>query len=95
MSLAQFDLTGQKILCAGAGRGIGKGIALAFTEAGADVAVNRLDKAIGPSLAVATAFWQGDIGTLADIIFNMRKKNPDSLPTWTSGMFRPALRRGL
>jgi len=30
--------------------------------------VNWLDKAIGPSLAVAMAFWQGDIGPLTDII---------------------------
>lgn len=42
MSLAQFDVTGQKILCVGAGRGIGRGIALAFAEAGADVAVTGL-----------------------------------------------------
>ena len=42
MSLPQFDVTGQKILCVGAGRGIGKGIALAFAEAGADVAVTGL-----------------------------------------------------
>ena len=42
MSLAQFDVTGQKVLVVGAGRGIGKGIALAFAEAGADVAVTSL-----------------------------------------------------
>ena len=38
MSLAQFDIFGQEVLVAGAGRGIGKGIALAFAEAVADVA---------------------------------------------------------
>lgn len=42
MSLAEFDITGQKVLLVGAGRGIGKGIALAFAEAGADVAVTGL-----------------------------------------------------
>ena len=45
MSLPQFDITGQKVLIAGAGRGIGKGIAMAFAEAGADVAVTSLNPA--------------------------------------------------
>ena len=39
MSLKQFDVAGQKVLLVVAGRGIGKGIALAFAEAGADVAM--------------------------------------------------------
>lgn len=43
MSLSQFDISGQKVLVAGAGRGIGKGIALAFAEAGADVAITSLN----------------------------------------------------
>ena len=42
MSLPQFDIAGQKVLVVGAGRGIGKGIALAFAEAGADVAITSL-----------------------------------------------------
>lgn len=45
MSLPQFDISGQKVLVAGAGRGIGKGIALAFAEAGADVAITSLNPA--------------------------------------------------
>ena len=42
MSLDIFDISGQKALLTGAGRGIGKGIALAFAQAGADVAVTGL-----------------------------------------------------
>jgi NAD(P)-dependent dehydrogenase (short-subunit alcohol dehydrogenase family) len=42
MSLSVFDITGKKVLLVGAGRGIGKGIALAFAEAGADVAISAL-----------------------------------------------------
>ena len=42
MSIPEFDITGQKVLVVGGGRGIGKGIALAFAEAGADVAVSAL-----------------------------------------------------
>ena len=42
MSHPQFDIEGKKVLCVGAGRGIGKGIALAYAEAGADVAITGL-----------------------------------------------------
>ena len=42
MSMGKFEVTGQKVLIVGAGRGIGKGIALAFAEAGVDVAVTGL-----------------------------------------------------
>jgi NAD(P)-dependent dehydrogenase (short-subunit alcohol dehydrogenase family) len=42
MSLKEFDVSGQKVLLTGAGRGIGKGIALAFAEAGAEVAITGL-----------------------------------------------------
>ena len=45
MSLKEFDIAGQKVLLVGAGRGIGKGIALAFAEAGADVAITSLSEA--------------------------------------------------
>src|SRR5215470_9906566 len=43
--LPEFDLTGRKALITGAGRGIGKGIALVLAEAGCDVAVTSLGEA--------------------------------------------------
>ncbi len=42
MSIAEFDLTGRKILLVGASRGIGQGIAEVLAEAGADVAIASL-----------------------------------------------------
>ncbi len=42
MSIPEFNIEGKKVLCVGAGRGIGRGIALAFAEAGADVAVTGI-----------------------------------------------------
>ena len=42
MSIAEFDVAGQKVLLVGAGRGIGKGIAQVFAEAGADVAITGM-----------------------------------------------------
>src|SRR5688500_9378152 len=45
MSIADFELTGRRVLITGAGRGIGKGIALAMAEAGADVGVTSLGEA--------------------------------------------------
>ena len=42
MSIPEFKVEGKKVLCVAGGRGIGKGVALAFAEAGADVAVTGL-----------------------------------------------------
>jgi NAD(P)-dependent dehydrogenase (short-subunit alcohol dehydrogenase family) len=51
MALADFDLTGRKVLITGAGRGIGKGIALVMAEAGADVGVTSLGEANAAQVA--------------------------------------------
>ena len=49
--LPEFDVTGKTVLITGAGRGIGRGIALVMAEAGADVAVTGLTKANVASVA--------------------------------------------
>jgi len=40
--LNDFDITGKRVLITGAGRGIGKGIALVMAQAGADIVVTSL-----------------------------------------------------
>jgi NAD(P)-dependent dehydrogenase (short-subunit alcohol dehydrogenase family) len=50
-NLPSFALTGRTVLVTGAARGIGRAIALACAEAGADVALGLRDKATGASLA--------------------------------------------
>lgn len=42
MMLPEYSLEGKRVLITGAGRGIGKGIALVMAEAGADVVVTGL-----------------------------------------------------
>ena len=58
MSLEVFGVAGQKVLITGAGRGIGKGIALAFAAAGADVAITGLTE-VGVNQVAAEARAMG------------------------------------
>ncbi|MDO8491014.1 MAG: SDR family NAD(P)-dependent oxidoreductase [Dehalococcoidia bacterium] len=51
MILSLFGLTNRVAIVTGAGRGIGKGIALGFAEAGADIVIAEID----PALAEETA----------------------------------------
>ena len=55
MSLPEFDVSGQKVLIVGAGRGIGKGIALAFVEAGAVVSTPTCGPCLGGHMGVLAA----------------------------------------
>ncbi len=67
MAIADFDLTGRKVLITGAGRGIGKGIALVMAEAGADVAVTSLGEANAKHVArEVIALGRRGLGWAAD-----------------------------
>src|SRR4051812_2202137 len=65
---------GKAVLVTGAQQGIGEAIAIAFAEAGADVAINYLDdeKAAGAVAAKARQYGnrvvllQGDVGVVAE-----------------------------
>ncbi len=80
MTLADFDLAGRKVLITGAGRGIGKGIALVMAEAGADVAVTSLGETNAGQVArEVTALGRRGIGFAADgtSVEAMREIAPD------------------
>ena len=49
--LPEFDITGRTVLITGAGRGIGKSVALVMAEAGADVAVTGLTEVNAANVA--------------------------------------------
>jgi NAD(P)-dependent dehydrogenase (short-subunit alcohol dehydrogenase family) len=49
--LTDFSLEGRRALCVGAGRGIGKGIAVTLAEAGADVGITSLNGANAQAVA--------------------------------------------
>jgi 3-oxoacyl-[acyl-carrier protein] reductase len=74
LGLAKWDLTGKTALVTGASRGIGRAIAIALAEAGADVAINYAGNeaaAAETARAVEAAgrralVLQGDVGKLAE-----------------------------
>lgn len=50
-ALSKYRLDGKVAIVTGSGRGIGKGIALCFAEAGADIIVAEIDESTGKSTA--------------------------------------------
>ena len=104
MSLDIFDVAGQKVLLTGAGRGIGKGIALAFAQAGADVAVTGLTptgvnqvaedvRALGRVCLPLT----GDATTAADTDFTAKLVDVEpcgAARSLTDGIIRARYRQG-
>lgn len=60
----QLDLTGRRVLITGAGQGVGRGLALAFAVAGADVVVNDL-RAERAEAVVDEARTEGGTATAA------------------------------
>ncbi|GBD11977.1 Glucose 1-dehydrogenase [bacterium HR23] len=65
--LPEYDLRGKRVLITGAGRGIGKGIALVLAEAGADVAVTALTEANARKVAEEVRrLGRASLGLVAD-----------------------------
>lgn len=63
----EYDVSGKKVLITGAGRGIGKGIALVLADAGAELAINALTpKYVGPLVAELNAAGHKAVSVLAD-----------------------------
>jgi NAD(P)-dependent dehydrogenase (short-subunit alcohol dehydrogenase family) len=66
---AEYDVTGKVVFVTGAGRGIGKGIALVLAEAGADVALNALTPKYveGTAAQIAAASGRRVVPVIADV----------------------------
>ena len=73
-------LDGKVALVTGAGRGIGRAIALAFAGEGADVAVLELD----PDNCAAVAKEIGERGTRGLAITGDIRRSPTAWPLWNA-----------
>ncbi len=62
-----LDLTGRTALVTGAGRGIGRGIALRLAQHGADVAVNDLDETAEHTVGEIRALGRRSVAAIGDV----------------------------
>lgn len=66
--LETFSLVGRRVIVTGAGRGIGRAIALGFAEAGADVAVTGRDEAaLADTVQAIAALGRRGVMIIADV----------------------------
>ena len=77
-------LSGQVALVTGASRGIGKAIAVALADAGADVAVNYRDRTRPPQATQAEIERSAAVPSRSLPTFRWRRKSRASSTQWNS-----------